>query len=231
MEAKRISVVEMAERFRRIPSATLYDVLDSMGSPNQCLSLDIKPLHDDMKVSGPAFTVHGSREPRGEGELTDSPTREFKIFKAMYPQCVVVVNAEREEHCGHWGEMMSYAAKQHGATGIVIDGNIRDKLGLLNIRDWPVFVRKTTPIESNRRWRIHEIQVPIVMTGTLTSQVRVNPGDWIIGDADGVIAVPQEIALKVLLEAEKVEDLEEKSRRELSSNIPIEEVHRKYTRM
>jgi 4-hydroxy-4-methyl-2-oxoglutarate aldolase len=221
----------MVERFRRIPSATIYDVLDSMGLPNQCLSLDIRPLRDDMKVSGPAFTVHGSREPRSEGELSESLTKDFRIFKAMYPYCVVVVNAEREEHCGHWGEMMSYAAKQHGATGIVIDGNIRDKLGLLRIPNWPVFVRKTSPIESNKRWRIREIQVPIVVSGTLTSQVRVNPGDWIVGDADGVIVVPQEVAVEVLLEAEKVEDLEEKSRRELSSNVPIEEVHRKYARM
>jgi len=226
---KEISVKEMAERFREIPTPTIYDTLDSMGYGNQCLSLRIKPLCYDTRVAGRASTVRGSREPRTE---TINPKfQNFGMFKAMKPYNVVVVDAGKESCCGHWEEMMSYASKQHGAVGIVIDGGIRDGRGLLRIPDWPVFVRYTSPIESAKRWRPEDFQIPIYMSGTLTTQVRVNPDDWIVGDMDSVIVMPQEIAETVLLKAEEIEKYEEKTRRALASGMPIEEVYRKYRRL
>jgi len=224
-----ISDKEMAERFKKIPAATIYDAMDSMGYGNQCLSLEIKPLRYDMRVAGRAFTVKGSREPRPE---TINPKfQEFGMFKAMKPYDVVVVDAEKESCSGHWGEMMSYGSKQYGAVGVVIDGGIRDGIGLLNIEDWPVFVRYTSPIESLHRWRPMDFQIPIYMSGTLTAQVRVDPGDWVVGEMDGVIVIPKEIVHNVLIEAEKVEESEERTRRALASGMPIEEVYRKYKRM
>lgn len=226
---KEINVKEMAERFREMPTPTIYDTLDSMGYGNQCLSLEIKPLRYDMRVAGQAFTVRGLREPRTSA--VNPKFQNFGLFKAMKPYNVVIVDAEKESCCGHWGEMMSYASKQHGAVGIVIDGGIRDGRGLLKIPDWPVFVRYTTPIESNKRWRPQDFQIPIYMSGTLTTQVRVNPCDWIVGDMDGVIVIPQEIAQAVLLRSEEVENREEKTRKALAAGISIDEVYRKYGRM
>jgi len=226
---KEVTVKEMAERFREIPTATIYDTLDSMGHGNQCLSLEIKPLCYEMRTAGRAFTVRGSREPRTE---TINPKfHDFGMFKAMSPYSVVVVNAEKESCCGHWGEMMSYTSKQYGAVGIVIDGGIRDGRGLLKIPDWPVFVRYTSPVESAQRWRPEDFQIPIYMSGTLTTQVRVNPGDWVVGDMDGVIVIHQEIAQTVLLKAEEIERYEEKTRQALASGTPIDEVYRKYKRL
>jgi len=224
-----ISVKDMAERFRVIPTPTIYDTLDSMGYGNQCLSLEIKPLCYDMRVSGQAFTVRGSREPRTE--TVNPKFQDFGMFKTIRPYNVVVVDAGKESCCGHWGEMMSYTSKQYGAVGIVIDGGIRDGRGLLKIPDWPVFVRYTSPIESAKRWRPEDIQIPTYMTGTLTTQVQVNPGDWIAGDMDGVIVIPQEIAQSVLSKAEEIEEHEEQTRQALASGMSIDEVYRKYKRL
>jgi len=69
------------------------------------------------------------------------------------------------------------------------------------------------------------------MSGTLTSQVRVNPGDWVVGDMDGVIVVPQEIAQTVLLKAEEIESREEQTRQALAAGMPIEEVYEKFRRL
>jgi regulator of RNase E activity RraA len=233
MVKEKISVEEMASRFKKVASASIYDVLDKMGLGNQCLSLNIKPLRNDMRVSGQAFTVHGLRaiETDEEWQKMKPKFKDWGMFKAMHPHCIVVVNAEKERHCGHWGEMMSYTAKQYGATGIVIDGGIRDGLGLLAIPDWPVFVRYTSPVESAKRWRPQDFQMPIFMSGTLSSQVKVSPGDWVVGDMDGVLIVPQEIAMEVLLRVEEVEDREDKSRRALASGMPIREVYEKYGRL
>lgn len=229
MVKEEMDVKDMAERFREVPTATVYDTMDTMGYGDQCLSLAIKPLQNDMRVAGQAFTVRGSREPRIKP--LNPKFEDFGLLKAIEPYNVVVVNAERGVSCGHWGEMMSYTSKQHGAVGIVIDGGIRDGRGLLKIPDWPVFVRYTTPIESLKRWRPQDFQVPIYMSGTLTAEVRVNPGDWIVGDMDGVVVVPQEIAKKVLVKAEKIEEREEETRQALASGIPIDEVYRRFKRL
>ena len=229
MGGEEVDLKEMTERFRKIPTPTVYDTLDSLGYENQCLSLDIKPLLHDMHVAGRAFTVRGAREPRTE--RMDPKFENWGMFKAMSPCNVVVVNAEKSSSCGVWGEMMSYTSRQHGAVGIVIDGGIRDGRGVLRIPGWPVFVRYTSPVESAKRWRAHDFQIPIYMSGTLTSQVRVNPGDWVVGDMDGVIVVPQEIAQTVLLKAEEIESREEQTRQALAAGMPIEEVYEKFRRL
>ncbi len=228
----KIPVQEMAARFRKCASACVGDVLDrdyKMG--NQFLSMGIKPILPHMHVAGPAFTIFGARDPRNEEELPLGKFAEFGVFKAMYPGCVIVQNSESERHSGQWGEMMSYISKQHGATGVVIDGGIRDYEGLVRIPDWPVFVRYTSGVESFLRFRPVDMQVPIIMSGTLTAYVRVNPGDFVVGDADGVIVVPKEMAEEVLLKTEEMEVKEANTRRDLAAGVPIEEVYRRYGRL
>ncbi|MGE5551348.1 MAG: RraA family protein [Bacteroidota bacterium] len=226
-----LSVQEMRERLLKVASASIYDVLDNMGYPGQCISLDIKPVTPTSHLAGPAFTIRGSREPRYDNDLKRPQFEDFGVFRAMSEGCIVVINAEADRHCGHWGEMMSYSARQFGAKGVVVDGGTRDREGLAAIPDWPVFARCTTPIESKKRWRSLEFQAPIFVTGTLTSMVRVNPGDWIVGDPDGVLVIPSEIVHDVLIAVEKIEENEEGTRRDLAAGIPVAEVYRKYGRM
>jgi len=96
--------------------------------------------------------------------------------------------------------------------------------------DWSVFVRYTSHIESNGRWIIKDVQTPISLAGQLQTQVRVHPGDFIVGDCDGVIVIPEEIVEEVLIKAEKVEEVEQKSREDLAKGALFEEVFRKYGR-
>lgn len=223
-------IIEMANRFQKIRSANVYDVLDRMGYPFQTVSLDIKPLKEDMRIAGVAFTVQGCRYPEKLDEETNRSAFQ-KVYQALFKGCVVVVNSEKgSEGLGCFGEMTSWCLKQHGARGILVDGGIRDRMGLLEIPDWSVFARYTSHIESNGRWVIKEVQSPISITGQLQAQVRVRPGDFIVGDCDGVLVVPREIAMKVLIEAEKVEEAEQKSREDLAKGIPFEEVFQRYGR-
>ena len=231
--ADQLPVLEMAARFKAIPSATIYDTLDSMGLPNQCLSLQIRPLRPDMRIAGPALTVRGGREPRNHHDEPDMMLPKFHdrgMYKAVYPGCVLVINSEAEQQCGHFGEMTSYALRQRGASGIVIDGGIRDGRHLLQIPGWSVFVRYLSPIESAHRFSANDFQIPIALTGTLTSQVRIDPGDWIVGDETGILSVPKGVAYEVLLKSEEIEEREQKSREEMAAGIPAEEVFARYHR-
>lgn len=228
--AAKADIFEIQRRLINSCSADMYDVLDKMGYPNQCIDLGIKPLRNDMKVAGPAFTYWGMREPRYDKELPRPDFDNFAIFDHFYPGCVVVINAEKDDQAGHWGEMMSYGARNAGAVGAVIDGGTRDKIGILRISNWSCFARYTAPVESKKRWRPRECQVPIYMSGTLTRLVRVNPGDWILGDADGVIVIPQEILPEALANVEKLSEKEELSRRDLAAGLSFREVYNKYGR-
>ena len=224
-------IKKIREALLPVFSADVYDALDSMGYSDQCLDLKIKPLRDDMKLVGPALTVLGTREPLYGKELGGPASNDFAIFNLIYEGCVIVINGEKDEQTGHWGEMMSYGARNRKATGVVIDGGTRDKQGILNMEDWTCFAKYTTPIEARQRWRFKTFEKPIFMSGTLKRSVRVNPGDWVFGDCDAVIIIPQEILEEALSKILNIFKNESLSRKELSTGGNIEEIVAKYDRM
>jgi regulator of RNase E activity RraA len=232
MAENEIPVIEMTERFNKIATATVFDTMDKMGMPNQVLDLDIRPLRDDMHIAGPAFTVRGGRDSRTGKEWQPKEMEGRNLWKEVYPGCVVVADPglAREGGFGFFGEMTSWHFKHLGVRGIVIDGGIRDRPGLLVIPDWPVFVRYTSPIESHPRWRMYEIQGSIVLTGQLVKQVRIDPGDFIVGDSDSVLVVPKEASVEVLAKAEEIWTREEGSRKDLAAGMPFDEVFKKWGR-
>ncbi|MCL2776008.1 MAG: RraA family protein [Oscillospiraceae bacterium] len=230
MNSKNLSVEEMKERFLKGYSADLYDTLDKMGYGNQCMSLAIKPLREDMKICGPAFTVYGTREPRFDNDLPSPKFDNFAHFDIMYKNCVIVMNSEKDEICGHWGEMMSYGARAAGASGVVIDGGTRDKTGILRINNWSCFARYTSPVESKQRWRAKDLECPIYVSGTLTANILVRPGDWIFGDSDGVIVIPKEILYDALIGMEEIIQKENLSRDAFNDGDDILTVFNKFNR-
>lgn len=227
------SVVELQARWDKIRVANLYDTLDSMGYSNQCIDLGIKPLFPQRHLAGQVITVQGSAySPPLHGEETASWTGNYfeALRAALYPGCAVVVESGGELYAGKFGEMTSWALKQGGARGIVIDSYIRDYLGLEVIPDFTPCVRGTSPIESNKRWRMTALNVPIAMPGTLTSRVRVSPGDWIVGEADGVIVVPKEIAMETLVKVEEMEAREQGMREDFARGVSFDEAYQKWGR-
>jgi 4-hydroxy-4-methyl-2-oxoglutarate aldolase len=227
------TVVELQTRWDKIRIANVYDVLDRMGYPNQCLDLGIRPLFPHQHLAGKALTIKGGREPRLNEELKEEE-HGFTIYLAIkdrvFPGSVVVVECGGESLTGKFGEMTSWGFQQRGARGIVLDAYIRDSLGLEIIPDYTVCARGTSPIESNKRWRPQAFNIPIAMPGTLTSQVRVDPGDWIVGGPDGVVVVPQEIAIEALIKAEDMEAREQGMREDLAAGLPFDEAFEKWGR-
>lgn len=233
MSEQQLSIVELQARWDKIRFANLYDTLDAMGFPNQCLDLSIKPLFPHRHLAGKVITVRGSAVPSSPSgdEPADWTGDYFGELRAkLYPGCVVVVEAGGEMHAGKFGEMTSWALKQGGAYGIVIDSYIRDYLGLEAIPNFTPCVRGTSPIESNKRWRITALNAPIGMPGTITARVRVNPGDWIIGEADGVIVVPEAIAMEALIKAEELEGREQSMREDFARGVSFDEAFAKWGR-
>jgi regulator of RNase E activity RraA len=231
MNADLAVIARNAERFKKLYTAAVYDIMDEMGLPNQCLDLGIKPLDRSMRVAGPAFTVAVTADMRTDSEYDNEEIKTFTFFRRMYQGCVVLIAAAGERQAGHWGELMSMSSKGRGATGVIVDGGIRDGNILMAMEDWPVFTRYTSPIESRKRTRISGIQVPIALTGSLTTQVRVDPGDWVFGDMDGVVIIPAAHVETVLAKAEEVSGIEDRSRNEIKNGADVADVFAKYGRL
>lgn len=234
------SILELQARWDKIRVANLYDAMDQLGYGNQCIDLSIRPLFPHQHLAGVAVTARGSRDPTSweekkvameKAEAEGKPVATGPhLHECLFPGCVVVVDGGGEPHTGKFGEMTSWDMMQRGAKGIVIDGYIRDRLGLEVIPDYTVCAKGTSPIESAKRWSIVGVNVPIGMPGTLTSMVRVRPGDWIVAEADGVIVVPQEIAMEVLEKAEEIEAREQGMREDFAKGMSFKDAYEKWGR-
>jgi 4-hydroxy-4-methyl-2-oxoglutarate aldolase len=226
------SVVELQARWDKIRIANLYDTLDSMGYGKQCLDLGIQPLFPHTHLAGQVITVRGSAYSVPKGEEAEGWTGNYfeELRTLLYPGCAVVVESGGEAHAGKFGEMTSWALKQGGAQGIVLDSFIRDRWGLEVIPNFTPCARGTSPIESNARWRMTGLNISIGMPGTVTSRVRVDSGDWIVGGDDGVIVVPKAIAMEALVKAEELEGREQGMREDMAAGMSFDDAYKKWGR-
>jgi 4-hydroxy-4-methyl-2-oxoglutarate aldolase len=225
------AIAKTAARFDKLYTAAVYDIMDEMGLPNQCMDLGIRALDRNMRIAGPAFTVKCAADTRTDAEYDNEEVKTFTFFRKMYRGCVVLVSAAGERHAGHWGELMSTGSQTRGARGVVVDGGIRDGNILIGMKDWSVFTRYLSPIESRGRTRISGIEVPIAVTGTLSAQIRVDPGDWIFGDMDGVLVIPAGRVEEILAHAEEIVGIENRSRNEIRAGGDVADVYAKYGRL
>jgi 4-hydroxy-4-methyl-2-oxoglutarate aldolase len=210
-------LASLIERYRRLETALVYDVLDTMGLPNRQLSLAIQPLDVSMVVCGAAFTwklAVGS----GGGSGND-------LLDRMYDGCVLVEDVGNDPVSGGLGENLGLSVQMKGCVGVVCDGGTRDKKALIQA-GFPVFSRFSSMTFSRNRRRFVESEVPVRLSGHLTRWVTVNPGDIVFGDADGVLVVPAALAVEVLAAAEVVQEHEERQREQLRAGVSRAEVYR-----
>lgn len=211
--------VDLSTRYARVYSGAVADVLDKRGHRNQVVSGAIQGLTLDARVAGPAYTCKGA--PATELEPDDWDLRK-QFLDSVRPGTVVVVDSSGHTASAHWGELMSTAARGRGATGVVIDGATRDVAQMLAM-GFPAFVRYRSPASSIRRWRISGFDHPVTIGGVL-----VRPGDFVVGDADGVVIVPVELAVEVLEEVESLAVTETNMRQELLGGGTFSDVYDRY---
>jgi regulator of RNase E activity RraA len=183
----------LRERFAAVYTAALADVLDGRGLRRQTLPPAIRPVAPGMRLAGPAFTVEGRPSDHGDW---DGAIRKTLGMLGSVPSGHVAVYQCNHDRAAHFGELSATSLSTRGVAGCVLDGGCRDT-GFIAAEGFPVFARHVTPEDCTWRWQVTATQVPIEIGG-----VRVEPGDWVAGDEDGVVVVPASIAAAVLAEAE-----------------------------
>jgi len=217
---------QICERYKQLYGGAVYDVLESLGYPNQALSHELAALAPEMRLAGPAFTVKGTvtaeRDEAGRH-------RRMKMVCSMTHPCIEVRDRGTTFNVAIYGELSATTARAHGAVGALLDGGTRD-CGHLIRMGFPVFARYRTPVEAFGRYTLINCQVPIRVAGELTETVIVNPGDFIFGEEDGVLVIPKDLTLEVLLECERIKGLESQARADFARGDDPVDVFQRYKR-
>jgi 4-hydroxy-4-methyl-2-oxoglutarate aldolase len=158
------------DAFARFGAATVHEAQGGTGA----LDSAIKALDPSMVVAGPAVTV--------DTKPADNLAVQYAVSVAQ-PGDVLVVDAKAFTEAGPWGDILTVYAQHVGIAGLVIDGSVRDSRDIVDL-GFPVFSRGVS-IKGTGKYQPGKINQPIICGG-----VRIEPGDLIVADADGVVAVP-----------------------------------------
>lgn len=185
---------DIIKNFTRVPADTVAQaarfqpaILADVAGRRGALHGRIRPLHPSMKLAGTAFTV--------EVRPGDNLMIHAAISLAQ-PGDVLVIDGKGDLSSALMGTIMMTACKQLGLAGVVMDGAARDSLEIIEM-DYPVFAAGTNPNGPTKNIG-GRIGHPVTVGG-----VTIHPGDFVIGDNDGVVVVEREKITGLLPLADK----------------------------
>lgn len=199
---KRITYKNIKEVLTKVSTANISDALHRQGEIK-----NLFPLFKNIKMVGQAITV---RTYPGDWA---KPVEAIEIAKE---QEVIVIDAGGIEPAV-WGELATTGAVRKKLAGVVINGAIRDSYEI-NKMKFPAFAKIITPTAYEPKG-FGEINIPIKI-----QDVRIFPGDWIIGDDDGIVVIPKEKVVEVTNRAMDVLEKENRIRKEIEEGSTLSEV-------
>lgn len=206
---------EICERYERLYSGAVNDVLRELCLPLQALPPSIVPLRDEMVVAGFAFTIRSSDNPTMGGELE----LRVQMLDELRPNHVCVWNANGRDIASHWGGVMTRAALKRGVRGAIVDGGIRDTKDIL-AQGLPIWYRYRTSTGALSHCKLEAWQQPIWI-----GNVIVKPGDLIMADIDGALVVPRRRIIEVLERAEQIERNEGEIKEWVDAGLSARDIH------
>ena len=139
------------------------------------------------------------------------------MLGSYFKNAILVVETGEDPVSGYLGELNTNAMMQNGVRASVIDGGTKDS-GFVNLMNFPVFCKFTSPVDAYTQNRLRGFQIPITV-----NDVRIEPMDVIVSDRDGVVVVPKAIAEQVLEMVEGRKEQEDKIREYIKSGMSAEE--------
>ncbi|RKQ37975.1 RraA family protein [Oceanobacillus halophilus] len=175
--------MDLIEEFKSLPTTCVSDVLRGLNN----LDPSIKPLKEEYKIAGRAFTV---KIPAGDNLGIQ------RAIKEASQGDILVIDGKGETYRAIAGDFVIGMAQTVGLGGFIVDGVVRDVAEIREL-NYPVFCKGST-VAASLKVDPGEINIPISCGG-----VPVNPGDIIVGDVNGIVIVPQEKAEETLQKAKK----------------------------
>jgi regulator of RNase E activity RraA len=197
----------------------VHDVLRALGHDDCVLPVGIRPLDPTLKVAGPAWTFSGRIDRTASRH--DTLLGWTQVLSKAPPGHVLVCQPNNRQ-VALMGELSAETLKNKGVLGYVVDGGCRDTDFILEQR-FPVFHSFFTPSDIAQRWMADRLGEPITI-----GNVTIRTGDFILGDRDGVIAIPRELAPAAIEQTEQVALTENKVRDAIRSGVDPVDAYLKF---
>ena len=199
---KRVSLPDIRKVLEKVSTPNISDAMHRSGDLR-----DIRPITSGLKMVGPAITV---RTYPGDW------AKPVEAIDAAKEGEVIVIDAGGVGPAV-WGELAAHSSLQKRLAGVVIDGAIRDTIEVREL-GFPAFAKLIMPTAGEPKG-FGEIGVPVRVGG-----VRISPGDWIVGDDDGVVAIPREKVVEFTNRAMDVLERENRIRKEIQEGGTLSSV-------
>ena len=209
----------LTERLEKLYTGAVHDVLRAMGYPNCVLPNAIKALDPAKKVAGEVYTVSGhidqTRDPHDTlvqwtGLLSKAPSGKVLVCQ---PNTYMVALM---------GELSAETLQRKGVRGYVVDGGCRDTEFILKL-GFPVFCSFNTPADIVGRWVPDRLGEPVTIGG-----VTISSGDYVLGDRDGVVAIPRAVAEEAIAKTEEVVSTENQVRSAILAGMDPQQAYLKF---
>jgi regulator of RNase E activity RraA len=201
----------------RLFTAVLSDVLDAAGRRSQAMRPGVRPLDESLVMVGRART--GLYADVYHVEPGENPYElEIRLVDDLRSGEIVVLAVGASGRIAPWGELLATASRARGAAGCVTDGLVRDIRAIREL-EFPVFAGGIGPLDTKGRGKVTAIDVPVECGG-----VRVESGDLVFGDADGVVVVPRAIETDILAAALAKVEGEDRTREALARGEKLADV-------
>ena len=189
----------IVEGLRLTEVASVSDAIEQLYGQKAYMSHDMRPL-SPTKFAGPAVTVMLKKQEHKDGSAASQGMLDL-IDAAPAGSVYVMVLEDGLDYAGI-GALMATAMKVRGLAGAVIDASVRDTPQIRRIQ-FPIFSRGIAPSTTINHYRVAGVNVPVTCAGA-----KVNPGDIISADEDGVVVVPKAKAADILKKAQELDDTE-----------------------
>lgn len=189
-----ISRSDLCDRFAKLYTGAVTDVLDEHGFHNQTIRDGIEPLDPSLTTAGIAYPALGRRNIDVDPQVQ---IRDHLRMVGEAPEDAMLAIEANDGISAQIGELITTSLSEHGGRGIILDGGTRDTSHILE-QGFPVFTGYQTPEDSVPRWELLDWNCEVTLGG-----VRITPGDVIMGDRDGVVVIPESEAEAVLHDAER----------------------------
>jgi regulator of RNase E activity RraA len=211
--------MSITERLENCYTGVVHDVMRGMGLKNFTLPPDLRPIMPEKAMAGPAFTILGKVDPMADAHET---LLAWTGLLSKAPAGSVWVSQPNDRTVAHMGELSAETLKNKGVRGCVADGFARDVNFLLDI-GFQTWCRGFTPRDIVGWWLPAATDVDVRI-----GDVVIEPGDYMIGDRDGLIRVPKGIVEEVVEKSETAIATENKVRTAILSGTDPQEAYLKY---
>ncbi len=210
---------DLPDRLEALYTGAVHDVLRAMGHANCVLPNEITPLDATRKVAGEVYTVSGHIDQTRDPHDT---LVQWTGLLSKAPSGKVLVCQPNTHMVALMGELSAETLHHKKVRGYVVDGGCRDTGFILKI-GFPVFCSFNTPADIVARWIPDRFGEPITI-----GAVTITSGDYILGDRDGVVVLPGNIAGDVITQTEQVVSTENKVRSAILDGMDPQEAYLKY---